>query len=82
MSKQSAVDLVLAFVERLNNHDVAGMTELMDPDHLFVDSLGASVRGRETLRPGWTSYFQQGLCLSLWRLFGLLLSPFGPFLVE
>jgi ketosteroid isomerase-like protein len=29
----------------------------MTEDHLFVDSLGGEVRGREVMRRGWAAYF-------------------------
>jgi len=29
----------------------------MTPDHLFVDSLGIEVPGREPMREGWRAYF-------------------------
>jgi ketosteroid isomerase-like protein len=54
----SALDLVLAFVARINAHDVPGLATLMSPDHRFVDSLGAVVTGREQMTRGWVGYFQ------------------------
>lgn len=29
----------------------------MSDDHIFIDSLGNSVRGKETMRKGWEGYF-------------------------
>jgi ketosteroid isomerase-like protein len=46
------------FVDRINAHDITGLTALMTPDHRFVDSLGAAVEGREKMREGWRHYFQ------------------------
>ncbi len=57
MTIKKSVDIVLAFVEKINAHDVAGLCELMSEDHVFVDSLGATPRGRETMRKGWEVYF-------------------------
>ena len=54
----SPLDLALAFVARINAHDVAGLAALMSPDHHFVDSLGGVVIGRDTMTKGWTAYFQ------------------------
>jgi SnoaL-like domain len=31
---------------------------MMTEDHLFVDSLGATVRGREAMRGAWNGYFR------------------------
>jgi ketosteroid isomerase-like protein len=49
--------LVQAFVDRLNDGDVAGLVALMTEDHRFVDSLGNVVNGREAMRAGWVGYF-------------------------
>lgn len=54
---KNPADLALAFVEKINAHDVAGLCDLMPEDHVFVDSLGNVVRGRETMRKGWKGYF-------------------------
>jgi ketosteroid isomerase-like protein len=52
------LDLALAFVARINAHDVPGLAALMSSDHRFVDSLGAVVTGRDKMTKGWTGYFQ------------------------
>jgi hypothetical protein len=49
---------VLAFVDRINAADVTGIAALLSEDHEFVDTAGESFRGRETLREGWSGYFQ------------------------
>jgi ketosteroid isomerase-like protein len=38
--------------------------ELMTEDHVFIDSLGQSVRGREKMRAGWRGYF--AFCPDYW----------------
>ncbi len=48
---------VLAFIERINVHDVEGLCALMSADHRFVDSLGHSFHGREGMQTAWTGYF-------------------------
>jgi uncharacterized protein (TIGR02246 family) len=50
--------VALAFVDRINDGDVAGIAALLTEDHEFVDTAGESFRGRETLRQGWIGYFQ------------------------
>lgn len=50
-------EVVLRFLDRINDHDVDRLAELMTEDHVFVDSLGQSVRGREKMRDGWRGYF-------------------------
>jgi hypothetical protein len=49
--------VVLAFIGKINRHDVGGLTALMTDDHEFVDSLGMAVRGKDAMRQAWISYF-------------------------
>jgi len=58
MRSTAAIDVVLAFMERINAADVDGLCALMTEDHLFVDGLGNRMQGRETMRKGWTGYFR------------------------
>jgi ketosteroid isomerase-like protein len=51
------VEALLAFFDAINRHDPDALAALMTEDHIFIDSLGASVRGREKMRPGWGAYF-------------------------
>jgi len=53
----NSVETVLAFFEAINRHDADQLAELMTEDHVFIDSLGRSQRGRETMRAGWLGYF-------------------------
>lgn len=48
---------VLDFIERINAHDADKLVELMTDDHVFVDSLGGEVQGKEKMRSAWKSYF-------------------------
>jgi ketosteroid isomerase-like protein len=45
------------FVTAINSHDVECLASLMTSDHRFIDSLGAVVEGRDTMRDGWKFYF-------------------------
>ena len=58
------IELVLQFLEGINQHDADKLAELMTEDHVFIDSLGQSVRGREKMRTGWQSYF--AFCPDYW----------------
>jgi ketosteroid isomerase-like protein len=55
---------VLRFLERINRHNADQLAELMTEDHVFVDSLGNAVRGRENMRAGWRSYY--AFCPDYW----------------
>ena len=49
---------VLGFVDAINARDIAGICGLMTEDHLFIDSDGTEMRGRERMRDGWRRYFE------------------------
>jgi ketosteroid isomerase-like protein len=58
------VEIVLQFIESINQHDADKLAELMTKEFVFIDSLGQSVRGREKMRAGWKSYF--AFCPDYW----------------
>jgi uncharacterized protein (TIGR02246 family) len=60
----SPVETVLHFLECINERDADKLAELMTKDHLFIDSLGQQVRGREKMRAGWRSYY--AFCPDYW----------------
>jgi len=48
----SAIETVLAFLDRINKRDADKLADLMTEDHIFVDSLGNTMQGREKMRVG------------------------------
>ena len=50
-------EVVLAFIDRINAHDVAGLAELMTDDHTFIDAHGNQISGKEKMIAGWRGYF-------------------------
>ena len=58
------VEVVLAFIEGINRHDVQRLSGLMTEDHVFIDSLGHTVNGREKMVDGWKQYF--AFCPDYW----------------
>jgi len=80
-TEKSAVDVVLEFLERINQHDADKLADYMTEDHVFIDSLGQSVSGRENMRAGWRGYF--AFCPDYWvsheEIFpsGALVAVFG-----
>jgi len=56
--------IALAFIDRINSHDVDGLIALMTDDHAFIDSLGKAIRGSKWLRPAWKAYFE--FCPDYW----------------
>lgn len=49
--------VVLTFVRRINEHDADSLASLMTRDHVFVDSLGRTFKGRDEMKKGWLQYF-------------------------
>jgi uncharacterized protein (TIGR02246 family) len=60
----SPLETVLDFMNRINQRDADKLAALMTEDHTFVDSLGQTVQGRETMRAGWQGYF--AFCPDYW----------------
>ena len=58
------VETVCRFLECINQHDPDKLATLMTEDHLFVDSLGTEMRGREKIRAGWKGYY--AICPDYW----------------
>ncbi len=52
------MDLIYQFIERINAHDVDGLCALMTQDHLFVDSIGSTIHGRDEMHRAWAGYFK------------------------
>jgi ketosteroid isomerase-like protein len=46
------------FVSAINEHNVEKICSLMTDDHQFIDSHGSAALGKDTMRAGWTGYFQ------------------------
>jgi ketosteroid isomerase-like protein len=58
------LETVLEFLNRINQRDAGRLAELMTQDHLFTDSLGRTVSGRETMCAGWQGYY--AMCPDYW----------------
>jgi limonene-1,2-epoxide hydrolase len=54
----SPAEIVRAFIERINAHDADAIAQALTADHVFIDSLGSRVTGRESLREGWRAYLR------------------------
>jgi len=60
----SPVETILQFMDRINQRDADKLAELMTEDHVFIDSLGQSIHGREKMRAGWRGYYS--FCPDYW----------------
>lgn len=58
------IETALSFLDRINQRDADTLAELMTEDHVFVDSLGNTTRGREKIRAAWRGYY--ALCPDYW----------------
>jgi ketosteroid isomerase-like protein len=74
-TKRSAVDTVLQFLERINQRDADALAEMMTEDHVFIDSLGQALTGRENMRLGWRGYY--AFCPDYWVAHEEILSNGG-----
>jgi ketosteroid isomerase-like protein len=54
----SSVETVLEFINRINRRAAGELAELMMEDHVFIDSLGQTVVGREKVRAAFAGYFR------------------------
>ena len=57
MKSTEAIATLEEFVRRINTHDRKGIISLCTADHIFIDSLGSQISGRERLEQAWVGYF-------------------------
>jgi ketosteroid isomerase-like protein len=60
----SPIEIVVEYMNRINQRDPDKLAGLMTDDHAFIDSLGQTVRGREKMRAGWRGYY--AFCPDYW----------------
>ena len=46
-----------AFADAINHRSPEEIASLMTEDHVFIDSLGTRVTGRQQMKRGWEGYF-------------------------
>jgi hypothetical protein len=49
--------VAMAFNERINAHDLAGLVALMTDDHAFFDTADETVRGKAACEMAWRAFF-------------------------
>lgn len=49
---------VITFMEKINEHDVNGIADLLSDDHRFTDSMGIVVKGKKEMKHAWKVYFE------------------------
>jgi uncharacterized protein (TIGR02246 family) len=58
LNSESAKHIAHAFADAINHQSVEGIADLMTEDHVFVDSLGSRIAGKERMKVGWEGYFR------------------------
>jgi ketosteroid isomerase-like protein len=53
----NSLERVLEFVAAINRADVTGIAGMMSEDHLFIDSDGTRIAGRQAMSDAWRGYF-------------------------
>ena len=56
MKSVNPKSVVLKFIQQINEQDADGLAALMSENHLFVEPLGNSMKGRSRIREGWRGY--------------------------
>jgi hypothetical protein len=51
-------EIILAFVNAINNHDVDKIYDLMTDDHIFIDGSGGQHTGKTGMKEGWQNYYE------------------------
>jgi ketosteroid isomerase-like protein len=49
-------EVARAFVDAINSGSVETLSELMTPNHVFIDSDGSEIAGQDSMREGWANY--------------------------
>lgn len=57
MEESLALQVVRAFIAKINAHTTDGLAALMTDDHRCVDTFGATGQGREVVRQLWRAHF-------------------------
>jgi hypothetical protein len=55
----NADHIVQAFIARINAHDADAIAAALTADHVFIDSRGTRITGREVMREGWRAYLRR-----------------------
>ncbi len=55
--ESSEIEVVKAFIDAINAHDITSLGNLMTQDHTFIDGSGGITTGRDTIIAGWPQYY-------------------------
>jgi ketosteroid isomerase-like protein len=54
----SPIDAAYAFAAAINRRSPEELSSLMTDDHVFIDSLGNRVEGKDRMTSGWIGYYR------------------------
>lgn len=57
MEESLALQVVRAFIAKINAHTADGLYALMTADHRCIDTFGPAGQGRDPVRHAWRAYF-------------------------
>ena len=58
LNSESVSRVARAFVDAINQQNAEAIAAIMTDDHVFVDSLGTRVEGKQRMKAGWEGYFR------------------------
>jgi uncharacterized protein (TIGR02246 family) len=58
MGAKNVRDVIDEFVKAINKHDIEAIYNLMAENHLFIDSMGREVSGRDEMKKSWIAFFK------------------------
>ena len=57
MDRAAAHSIVSSFNDCISRSDIDGLSKLMTGDHVFIDTAGNTISGKERCVVAWTSFF-------------------------
>jgi len=52
------LNTVISYVNKINHHDIDGLAEFMSDDHVFIDSLGMTIKGKKEMINSWKIFLK------------------------
>jgi hypothetical protein len=51
------VETIMKFIRAINSHDIKKIAGYMSENHIFINSHGKKIVGKENMKEGWKEYF-------------------------
>lgn len=59
MQKNDSISAATSFNDRIHRRDLDRLADLMSADHVFIDSGGEILSGKEEMLSSWENFFEQ-----------------------